>query len=125
MVTSDAAKIAGLDDKLGTLEVGRPADMVVLERREEDPWENVVEADPSWVELVMIDGDLCYGRSDWINDLTSPTDFERYEPLIAWGKRMSLDTSYMVAPGAQPSPKLSQLREDLVRHYPQVGPIFA
>ena len=46
MVTRDAAKMAGLEDKLGQLEAGRPADLVVLERREEDPWENVVEADP-------------------------------------------------------------------------------
>ena len=47
----DAATIAGLEDELGRLEEGRPADLVVFERREEDPWESVVEATPprsSW-----------------------------------------------------------------------------
>jgi cytosine/adenosine deaminase-related metal-dependent hydrolase len=125
MVTRDAAKIAGLEDKLGELKEGRPADLVVLERREQDPWENVVEADPGWVELVMIDGDLAYGREDWLKGLTEPARAEGFEPLIAWGKRMLLDTSYQAKPGAQAPPKLAKLRADLIKQYPQVGPIFA
>jgi 5-methylthioadenosine/S-adenosylhomocysteine deaminase len=124
MVTRDAAKIAGLEDRLGQLKAGRPADLVVLERREADPWENVVEADPSWVELVMIDGDLAYGRADWLDELTSDADSERFEPLIAWGKRMWLDTSYQAKPGAGAPAKLAKLRADLIKEYPPVGPIF-
>lgn len=125
MLTRDAAKIAGLGDKLGQLKVGRPADLVVLERREQDPWENVVEADPSWVELVTIDGDLTYGRAEWMTELAGPTQAEGLEPLIAWGKRMRLDTSYAAKPGSQSAPKLAKLRADLIKLYPQVGPIFA
>jgi 5-methylthioadenosine/S-adenosylhomocysteine deaminase len=125
MVTREAAKIAGLEDKLGQLKEGRPADLVVLERREEDPWENVVEADPGWVELVMIDGDLAYGREDWLRALAEPGEAENLEPLIAWGKRMLLDTSYAVSPGSSAAPKLAKLRADLIKEYPQVGPIFA
>jgi 5-methylthioadenosine/S-adenosylhomocysteine deaminase len=45
MVTRDAAEIAGLGDKLGALAEERPADVLVLERHVEDPWENVLEAD--------------------------------------------------------------------------------
>ena len=125
IVTRDAAKIAGLDDKLGVLKEGRPADLVVLERRHENPWENVVEADPSWVELVMIDGDLAYGRDEWLRQLADPARVEGLEPLIAWGKRMLLDTSYQAEPGAQAPPKLAKLRDELINQYPQVGPIFA
>jgi 5-methylthioadenosine/S-adenosylhomocysteine deaminase len=125
MVTSQAALIAGLSEQLGTLAKDRPADLTVLERRHEDPWENVVEADPSWVELVMIDGDLAYGRADWLEELADPGADERFEPLIAWGKRMLLDTSYTAGkPGGEPA-KLGQLRADLIGAYPQVGPIFA
>ena len=125
MVTSQAALIAGLDDKLGKLAKDRPADLTVLERRHQDPWENVVEADPSWVELVMIDGDLTYGRADWIETMAETGARERLEPLIAWGKQMRLDTSYSVGePNAEP-PGLAQLRADLIGAYPQVGPIFA
>lgn len=126
MVTRDAAKIAGLDNKLGELKEGRAADLVVFERRFEDPWENVVEADPSWVDLVMVDGDLAYGRQDWMLGLTKEADHERLEPLIAWGQEMRLDASYTAGEAPkQEVPKLSQLRADLIKEYPPVGPIFA
>jgi cytosine/adenosine deaminase-related metal-dependent hydrolase len=125
MVTSDAAKIAGLEDELGQLGADRPADLVVFERHHEDPWENVVEAEPAWVSLVMIDGDLSYGRSDWLEELAEPDDRERLEPQIAWGKPMSLDTSYAVRVGDEENPTLTELRAALINEYPQVGPIFA
>ena len=44
MVTSGAAAIAGLADQLGTLAPGRPADVVVFERRHPDAYENIVSA---------------------------------------------------------------------------------
>ena len=125
MVTADAAKIAGLEDKLGSLREGRPADVVVFERREQDPWENVVAADPSWVELVMIDGDLAYGRDSWITQLAAPDDRERLQPLLAWGKPMLLDTSYSAGQADEPPPTLAELRAALIDEYPPVGPIFA
>jgi 5-methylthioadenosine/S-adenosylhomocysteine deaminase len=125
MVTSDAAEIAGLGDELGRLEVGRPADLVVLERRAGDPYENVLDAEPSWVQLVMLDGDLPYGRTDWLESLTDPAGRERLEPLIAWGKRMLLDTSHTTAAPTGDQPPLALLRRQLIGEYPQVGPIFA
>lgn len=126
MVTRVAAEIAGLEDKLGELGEGRPADLVVFERREDDPWENVVGADPSWVELVMIDGDLAYGRESWMTAMSDPADRDRLEPVLAWGKPMLLDTSYRAgaASGEEPA-RLSELRAALVEKYPPVGPIFA
>ena len=124
MVTTDAALIAGLGDRLGWLEAGRPADVLVLERRREDPWENVVDADPSWVELVTIDGDLAYGRADWIRKLARPEDVGRLEPVMAWGTEMLLDTTYSVATTGAP-PTLAKLRAALIAQYPPVGPIFA
>jgi 5-methylthioadenosine/S-adenosylhomocysteine deaminase len=123
MVTSTAARIAGLDDHLGALERGRPADILVLERHHDDPFDNVLAADPSWVELVMVDGDLSYGRADWLAGLAE--DASRLEPLVAWGKPMLVDNSYRVRPGGEPPPTLAQLRADLIAQYPQVGPIFA
>jgi 5-methylthioadenosine/S-adenosylhomocysteine deaminase len=125
MVTRDAAKIAGLEDKLGQLKGGRAADLVVFERHREDPWENVVEANPSWVDLVMIDGDLAYGRADWMTDLVAESDQGRLEALIAWGRPVLLDTSYTAEEADQEQPPLAQLRADLTAEYPPVGPIFA
>jgi 5-methylthioadenosine/S-adenosylhomocysteine deaminase len=125
MVTRDAAEIAGLEHKLGPLAEGRPADLLVLERRATDPWQNVVAADPSWVELVMIDGDLAYGSETRMRELADPDRQAGLELQIAWGKRMLLDTSYQVHPGAEPMPKLSELRAELIEHYKPIGPIFA
>jgi cytosine/adenosine deaminase-related metal-dependent hydrolase len=118
MVTSDAAQIAGLDDRLGTLTPGRAADIVVLERHHEDPWENVVQADPAWVDLVVIGGDVAYGRHDWAGEVLGPDRAGALETVLAWGKPMRLD----VTPAGS---SLAELRSSLVTHYPQVGPIFA
>ena len=125
MVTSEAAEIAGLGRFLGVLEENRPADVLVLERRRDDPWENVVEADPSWVELVLIGGDLTYGRADWMEALADPGPLREAERVLAWGKPMILDTSYAVKASATPPPRLRDLRATLTAHYPPVGPIFA
>jgi 5-methylthioadenosine/S-adenosylhomocysteine deaminase len=122
MVTSSAADIAGLGDRLGRLAAGRVADLLVLERHVEDPWENVVEADPSWVELVAIGGDLAYCRTDWIATLAGEAETES---LIAWGKHMAMDTSYVARPAGTKPPRLSELRERLIERHPQTGPIFA
>jgi 5-methylthioadenosine/S-adenosylhomocysteine deaminase len=128
MVTSDAAAIAGLDDKLGTLAPGRPADIAVFERsNRDDAWECVAGADPSLVQLVMIGGDVAYGHAPLVQELIDAADLGHFEALTAWGKKMLLDTGYEAhaKAGEAPPPKLSELRTDLVNAYPQVGPIFA
>jgi len=125
MVTSEAAQIAALDDRLGKLVAGHAGDLVVLERRRDDPFENVVEADPSWVELVMVDGDLAYGREDWLLEDVDPARHGQLEALLAWGKPMRLDTTYMRNPGSETPPTLAELRKLLIGKHPQVGPVFA
>ena len=106
---------------------GRPADLVVFERREADPWENVARADPAWVELVMVDGDLAYGSEPRMRELADPQGLEGVDRVIAWGKPMLLDTSYRAAADDddEPPPSLTALREALIGEYPQVGPIFS
>ena len=69
MITIGAASIAGLDDRLGLLKAGRPADVVVVERRHPDPWEAVVQSAPSSVELVVLGGDVAFGRASWVRNL--------------------------------------------------------
>ncbi len=122
MLTSDAAKIASLDDSLGRIAVGRPADLVVLERHKEDPWESVLESDRRSVELVTIGGDLAYGREEWLRHLAGSSEME---PLIAWGKRMALDLTYSVVGSPAAPPRLAELRKQLLERYPQTGPVFA
>lgn len=127
MATVTAARIAGLDAFLGRLAPGRPADLVVLERHRADPWENVVDADPAWVEAVMIGGDLSYGRAEWVARVVGAEAAGALESLVVWGKPMRLDTGFAAASrdGGKAAPTLAQLRADLISHYPPVGPIFA
>ena len=125
MVTSGAARIAGLEERIGSLQVGRTADLLVLQKRHADPYDNVVAAYPSWVELVMIGGDLIYGRPDWVGQVTSASEYEQVE---AWGRHMLLDTRFgSPEPTGDSGPprRLSEMRQRLITRYPAVGPIFA
>ncbi|HET8988177.1 MAG TPA: amidohydrolase family protein [Humibacillus sp.] len=122
MVTSVAARLAGLDEHLGSIAVGRPADLVVLERHHTDPYENVCLADPSWVELVCIGGDVTYARADWFGELSASAQSTTIEDLTAWGKPMRLDTGFQ---GGADVPSLTAVRTALTAAYPAVGPIFA
>ncbi len=124
MVTSDAAGIAGLGDRLGRLEAGRPADILVLERRIDDPWENVLAAEPSWIDLVTIGGDLSYGRPDWVADVVGAEAVADYEGVMAWGKPMLLDNRFSVGQPATLPPRLADLRAALIDREPRIGPIF-
>jgi len=125
MVTSGAAEVAGLEGKLGSLEVGRVADLVVMARQDDDEFESVADSTPADVELVMIGGDVAYGRDDWVSQLAADPKDPNLEPVIAWGRRMLLDTSFEVTPGTDPTPRLATLRSSLTSVYPPVGPIWA
>jgi 5-methylthioadenosine/S-adenosylhomocysteine deaminase len=125
MVTRDAAAIAGLGDRLGTIAAGRPADLTVFERHHADPWENVAASDPSRVDLVMIGGDVAYGDVALVTRLVGADAAAGFETQLAWGRPMMLDTGYEAHPEGEPPPRLATLRADLTAAFPQVGPIFA
>jgi 5-methylthioadenosine/S-adenosylhomocysteine deaminase len=125
MVTSAAADIAGLADKIGSIAVGRLADVLVLAQHDADPYQSVCDSYPNDVELVLIGGDIAYGRTDWVTTLVEHAADVRLEPVIAWGRPMLLDTSYQQHPQGDAAPPLEQLRSNLTRVYPQVGPIWA
>jgi len=85
----------------------------------------VCASTPADVELVMIGGDVAYGRRDWVETLAADAADPDLEPVVAWGRRMLLDTSFEVTPGGDPTPRLSSIRQALTSVYPPVGPIWA
>jgi 5-methylthioadenosine/S-adenosylhomocysteine deaminase len=105
--------------------VGRAADVVVMARQDTDAYESVCSSSPADVELVMIGGDLVYGRDDWVKSLAADPADPDLEAVIAWGRRMLLDTSYELHPSGDATPRLSALRQSLTSVYPPVGPIWA
>jgi hypothetical protein len=63
-----------------------------------------VAADPSWVQLVMVDGDLAYGRAHWLGDLVDPADRDRLEPVLAWAPRCCWTPATAAPPPPPPPP---------------------
>jgi 5-methylthioadenosine/S-adenosylhomocysteine deaminase len=61
MTTSIPAHIAGIDDEVGALAAGLRADILVINGDHNDAYQSVVDATPSEVELVFIDGVPLYG----------------------------------------------------------------
>lgn len=61
MVTIRAAEALGLEGTLGSIEVGRRADILVIDGDVSDPYGAVLAATPGLVTLVMVDGKVLYG----------------------------------------------------------------
>jgi 5-methylthioadenosine/S-adenosylhomocysteine deaminase len=61
MATSTAAKVLGVAPYIGTLEVGKRADVSVFLPIASDPYASILAATPKEVTLVFVDGRLLYG----------------------------------------------------------------
>jgi cytosine/adenosine deaminase-related metal-dependent hydrolase len=61
MVTGNAAKAFRMQDRIGTLEAGKWADILVLTGRTDDPFENLAGASMEDIELVTLAGKPIYG----------------------------------------------------------------
>jgi 5-methylthioadenosine/S-adenosylhomocysteine deaminase len=126
LVTHEAARIAALDDHLGTLAAGRVADVVVLQRLHSSPWESVLLSDRADVRAVFVQGSLAYGEQAWAAALGLEGDDTTRTSVIAWGRRMMLDTGTEEGPsGPTPAPTLTQLRSAILNLYLPLGPVFA
>jgi len=62
MVTSVPARVAGVDDEVGAIRPGLRADLLVISRDDNAPYRAVIDAVPSDVGLVVIDGTPLLGE---------------------------------------------------------------
>jgi cytosine/adenosine deaminase-related metal-dependent hydrolase len=62
MVTINSAKAFWMQDKAGTLEEGKLGDILVLKAKEDDPYENLVNAGMKDIELLVLAGNPIYGE---------------------------------------------------------------
>jgi hypothetical protein len=69
MVTSNAAKILKWDDKVGSIQDGMMADIIVTNQKHEDPYINLLLCTEEDINLVIISGDPYYGDKDLIKKL--------------------------------------------------------
>jgi 5-methylthioadenosine/S-adenosylhomocysteine deaminase len=61
MVTSNAAKAIGLDAVLGSITVGKKADLMIIGGDTSQPYDALLAASPADVRLVMVGGAVLYG----------------------------------------------------------------
>jgi len=61
MVTVNASKAFWMQNRIGTLESGKLADILVLKARKDDPYDNLVSASMKDIELLVLAGKPIYG----------------------------------------------------------------
>jgi cytosine/adenosine deaminase-related metal-dependent hydrolase len=71
MATRDAAAIVKWQKALGTLESGKRADIVAIDGKQGDPYEALIKAKETSIQLVMINGVARYGDPDLMDALGS------------------------------------------------------
>jgi cytosine/adenosine deaminase-related metal-dependent hydrolase len=87
MVTENAAKAFWLQKDLGTLELGKLADILVLKAKRDDPFENLASADMKDVELLTMAGKPMLGEMRFIEFLGGAVP-EGYSQINIDGRSM-------------------------------------
>ncbi|MDR0487613.1 MAG: amidohydrolase family protein [Treponema sp.] len=67
MVTIDAAKAFWMQEKTGSLEEGKLGDILVLKAKDDDPYENLVNASMQDIELLTLAGVPIYGEERFLD----------------------------------------------------------
>jgi 5-methylthioadenosine/S-adenosylhomocysteine deaminase len=66
MCTENAARAFRMDDRIGMLEKGKLADILVLRGKKTNPFENLVSASMEDIELLTLEGRPVYGEKRFI-----------------------------------------------------------
>jgi cytosine/adenosine deaminase-related metal-dependent hydrolase len=79
MITINAAKSFWMQDRIGSLETGKLADILVLKGNTDDPYENLVEASMQDIELLVLEGTPIYGEMRFLDIFNGklPDDYSR------------------------------------------------
>jgi len=67
MITINAARAFWMQDKTGSLEDGKLGDILVLKAKNDDPYENLVNADMQDIELLTLAGQPIYGETRFLD----------------------------------------------------------
>ena len=72
MATTNAARALGLQGVLGSIEIGKKADLMVISGNSCAPYDSLLAATPAEVELVLVGGKALYGHPK-LKSLGAPT----------------------------------------------------
>ena len=67
MVTINSAKAFWIHDKTGSLEEGKLGDILVMKAKNDDPYENLVNAGMKDIELLVLAGKPIYGEMRFLD----------------------------------------------------------
>jgi len=122
MVTINPAKALGMDKSIGSLEVGKYADILVVAKHTgQSPQRDLINAKASDVLLVTIAGDALFGVSTMMDTLGKQGD---YEMVDACGAQRAIDVtvdSKLVPNGTE---KLADIESKLLTANPKLTPVF-
>jgi cytosine/adenosine deaminase-related metal-dependent hydrolase len=102
MATSIPARIARIDDKVGTIQPGLFADLFLLRGDTTQPFDTLVQSKPQDVSLVIVNGVPIYGDATLMSKFNVTT-----EPLPFCGETKNLNL------GVLPNGKLSAVQQRL------------
>lgn len=102
MGTIHAADVLGVDAQLGSLEVGKRADIAVYLPLAADPYDTILAATPREVTLVLVDGRVLYGDGD-LDSLAPANSIAEPVDICCRSKFLALSES-----GGTPTNKLGQ-----------------
>ncbi|MDR0761292.1 MAG: amidohydrolase family protein [Treponema sp.] len=87
MITENAAKAFLMENRIGTLEEGKLADILILKGRVDDPFENLASASMEDIELVTLAGKPIYGEFRFL-DLLGGRIPKAYHEITVGGRPM-------------------------------------
>lgn len=87
MVTVNPARAFLIADRVGSLEEGKLADVLVLRARVEDPYENLASASMEDIELLIMEGKPLYGQERFL-DLLDGSLPSGYSMVTVGGRSM-------------------------------------
>ncbi len=109
MATSNAAQLAGLQDKIGSIKPGYFADLLVVRRVAKDAYSSLLHSSPADVRLVVIGGSPVYGDDDLMKKLAPARQLEAMK-VCDVPKSLDLE-SEAVLQGTRPKPWKQTLEE--------------
>lgn len=102
MATSIPARIAHIDDKVGTIQPGLFADLFLLRGDAAQPFDSLVQSKPQDISLVVVNGVPIYGDATLMSKFNVTT-----EPISFCGETKNLNL------GVLPNGKLSEVQQRL------------
>ncbi|MBP2429177.1 5-methylthioadenosine/S-adenosylhomocysteine deaminase [Bradyrhizobium japonicum] len=118
MATSIPARMAHVDQLIGTIEAGRHADIFMMSGHSPDAYSNLVTASPSDVSLTIVNGVPVYGTPDHMAQAGVSTT----EDVSVCGEKRSLNSQALTVSGAFAA-ATTQLGNALTGQNTSLGPI--